>query len=322
MRNTNVGRPIMNFAVATHSGDPSSSRRSVDIDSAPILNNLPATTNQLHAPVTRIGPWTGGEPDTVFLHGLLSSPAIWKGLSQPRDPLNAIAISLPGHFPWNTSSSDTKELLMDFAFIDEYRIRIRELTDRKVRLVAHSTGALVALKIAARWPDLVEGVVLFGAFACGKTSATRSLAANAVTLPVAGSSLFRLLYDLWLHSPGLYEKGLATAMANGCHGTTSRLHELAMLHDLRRSDPEALRTVIQWLQGISVSSELQDVSVPVTVVVGALDPVVSADEQMKLAQSVRNASAIICNFGHLPMFEAPELVRRLIRQPGWISSAG
>jgi len=282
---------------------------------------LPVPASPATVPVTRIGPGHG-QPDTVFLHGLFSSNAMWRAMSQLQDPLCAIGLPLPGHFPWNTTPEVTAALLDDFAFLGAWRDSIRALTDRKVTLVAHSTGAFAALKMAALWPDLVERIVLFGAFSCGKTAAARSMSASIVTLPLAGSMVFRMLYDLWLYSPPLYDRGLATAKAAGL-GKRPRLPtERAMHADLRRCDPESLRAVVRWLRATSIVEDIAGISVPATVVVGMTDPVVGAREQIELARALPHGTAVICDAGHLPMFEAPDLVRRLVRHSRSFSRAG
>ena len=282
---------------------------------------LPVPASSATVPVTRIGPGHG-EPDTVFLHGLFSSNAMWRAMSRLQDPINAIALPLPGHFPWNTTPGETAALLNDFAFLEAWREGIRALTDRKVTLVAHSTGAFAALKMAALWPDLVERIVLLGGFSCGVTAAARSGAASYVTLPLAGSMVFRMLYELWLYSPSLYDRGLATAKAAGLGKRPHLPTERAMLADLRRCNPESLRAVVRWLRTTSIARDIAGITVPATVVVGMADPVVAAREQIELARALPRGTAIICNVGHLPMFEAPELVRRLVTQPKWISRAG
>ena len=282
---------------------------------------LPVPASPATVPVTGIGPGNG-EPYTVFLHGLFSSNAMWRGISRLQDPLHAIALPLPGHFPWNTTPEETAALLEDFVFLEAWREAIRARTDRKVTLAAHSTGAFAALKMAALWPDLVERIVLFGAFSSGVTAAARSASASIVTLPFAGGMLFRMLYELWLHSPSLYDRGLATAKAADFGKRPHLPTERAMLTDLRRSNPESLRAVVRWLRTTSIVEDIAGISVPATVVVGMTDPVVGAREQIELARALPRGTAVICNVGHLPMFEAPELVRRLVTPPEWISRAG
>ena len=77
-----------------------------------------------------------------------------------------------------------------------------------------------------------------------------------------------------------------------------------------------------WNHFTLVASALGQATVPATVVIGTTDPVVGAREQIELARALPRGTAIICDVGHLPMFEAPELVRRLVVQPKWISRAG
>lgn len=85
-----------------------------------------------------------------------------------------------------------------------------------------------------------------------------------------------------------------------------------MLRDQRRSDPEALRQVVSWLGQTSLMDDLDEIDVPVTVVVSQEDRVVNVASQLELAAALPAANAVMCHCGHLPMLESPDLVHRLV----------
>lgn len=274
--------------------------------------NLPAPVASTSVPGIRFNPLTREPVRTVFIHGVLASPAMWKGVTGGRIARSAAALPLPGHFPWAVGPAAVDALVDDFAFLSLYRDWIAREAAGPVHIVAHSAGTVVALKFAALYPEHVARLTLIGAFADGRTAATASTMARSVALPVLGGPLFQRLHSLWLTSTGWFDAGLASAkMPNAARGTLSRA-ERSMLSDLRRSDPESLRRVVLWLQRTTVEPDLAAIKAPVTLLVAQNDPVVSLDKQMALLKRLDNANAVISHVGHLPMFESADLVRRLI----------
>lgn len=279
------------------------------------LVQLPLPTADSSVPTRMFGYPDGPQPRTVFLHGVLGSSAMWKAVAAGEPTQRSIALPLPGHFPWRLDGADTAAALEDFAFLGDYRRAIRSSTNERVQIVAHSTGALVALKFASLYPELVSRLLLVGSFPCGKAAVGRSSMAMGTLLPLIGSPLFLALYHAWLHSPDTFALGLATAKAAVAKteaDPASARSEQDMLRDLRRSDPEALRQVVGWLGRTSVAEDLSHIEVPVTVLVSQDDRVVDARYQLELAATLPFANAAVCRCGHLPMLESPELMRRLV----------
>ncbi|WP_223385680.1 alpha/beta fold hydrolase [Oricola cellulosilytica] len=255
---------------------------------------------------------------SVLLHGVVSSISLWRTLirSMPRERF--LALPLPGHHPWTTDATETARLLKDFGFIESYRDAILAHAHGSVHLIAHSTGAIAALKLAARYPEVVSRLTLLGAFPCGRNAVARSPMARGVIAPLIGAPLFSTLFKIWLNSESTYRYGLSTAMAADAQSEASG-RDRSMMWDLRRSDPEALRQVVAWLSKTSVTSELPRIDTPVTVVVSQNDRVVDPKDQLTLLRELRNANAVLCNAGHLPMIETPELLRNLIQPSGEIN---
>lgn len=273
---------------------------------------LPTPIDEPCAPFRMLGYPTGPAPRTAFLHGVLCSNALWRPLARQALHERSVALPLPGHFPWALDGPRTAGVLSGSAFLEAYRRIILDLCDGPVRIVAHSTGALVAMKFAARFPELVSRLILVGAFPCGRDEVRRSASAMSVLLPTIGSPIFRGLYRSWLHSPLTFSLGLTTTNRRGRAADGLRESDTAMLADLRRSDPAALREVVRWIARTSLIDELENIEVPVTVLVSQDDNVVDAKRQLELAARIPNATATLCHCGHLPMLEAPDLLRRVV----------
>lgn len=279
---------------------------------------LPVPAGKVSPPVRIPGGPSGPAPRTVFLHGVLASTSIWTPVASGFDAEPSLVLPLPGHFPWILDDRETASVLRDFAFLDGYRRVIEDTATQPVQIVGHSTGALVALKLATLYPEIVSRIVLVGSFPCGETAIRRSSMAPAVLLPFLGSPLFHTLYRIWLHSPDTFTRGLATAMAPGVRELSPQAlrSEKMMLSDLRRSIPEALRQVVDWLRSASLADCLGAIDVPVTVVVSQSDPVADPAGQLDLARKLPNSNAVVCNAGHLPMLETPQLLRRILFSAG------
>lgn len=257
-----------------------------------------------------------GNPDktdagAVLLHGVVSSISLWRNLARSMPEERFLALPLPGHHPWTTDGQETARLLDDFGFIEKYRDAILAHSEGPAHIIAHSTGAIVALKLAARYPDVVSKLTLLGAFPCGRNAVARSPMARGVIAPLVGAPLFSALFQIWLNSETTYQYGLATAMSADTQYRAGG-DERSMMWDLRRSDPEALRQVVTWLSKTSVIDDLSMIDTPVTIVVSQNDRVVDPTDQLTLLKELRNANAVLCNAGHLPMLETPELLRNLI----------
>jgi pimeloyl-ACP methyl ester carboxylesterase len=264
-------------------------------------------------PVTWLGPAgrdgaPDGAPDGVpvaFLHGLFATNAMWRtpGLGALVSRRPAVALPLPGHHPWHLPPADLAGLLRDDRLATAYAEALRRtFGGRPVRLVGHSTGALVALEIARLHPDLVAGVCIVGALRSGRLPGCRSLVRELACLPALGPAAFRLMLGAWLATPRTFSAGLRSAMASA--GPLEAIPG-AVLHDLRQSDPRSLHAMALWLRRWPGLAAPDTVDAPVFSVICAGDPVVHPMQQLALARALRRGRAVVLPSGHLPMIEQP-----------------
>lgn len=278
---------------------------------------LPTVGDATAVPAVRFNPLSTKPVRTVFIHGVLASTSMWKSVVAGDLADEAAALPLPGHFPWAIDAEAAGRAFDDLRFLEAYRDWLADAAAGPVHIVAHSAGSVAALKFAALHPDRVGHLTLLGTFGDGPSAVAASLMARTVTLPLVGRPLFERLHRLWLQSADWYNAGLATAKPPPPGPSDQPVRppsraERAMLADLRRSDPEALRRAVLWLQQTSVREELAGITTPATVLVCQDDPVVSLDKQMDIVRSLPNATAVVSHVGHLPMFEAPDVLRRII----------
>ena len=97
----------------------------------------------------------GTGPLTLALHGLGASSAYWDPLAQHLPGRRVVAPDLLGFGRSPAPEASAYDL-------DAHLAGLEALLVEPGTIVAHSTGCLVALGAAARWPDLVQTLVLTG----------------------------------------------------------------------------------------------------------------------------------------------------------------
>ena len=94
----------------------------------------------------------------VFLHGAGLGGWIWKDVLPLID-----APTLAVDFPYREAPFDQRKQLTLEDYTKEVMKQIQQLQTEKIILVAHSLGGVVALKVAAKLGDRLEGLVGVGA---------------------------------------------------------------------------------------------------------------------------------------------------------------
>ena len=275
-------------------------------------------TDDLLPPLSPLGAGGGGGAGeaVVFCHGFLASRALWRDVAAD-DALagaEAVCAPLPGHFPWTPTPSQTARLMEGDRLLDAYCAAIaRRFPGRRLRLVGHSTGALLALEIARRRPDLVRSVFVAAALGDGALEGRYSLMARLASAPLLGQVASRLLLARWLVDERRFLRGLDSALSRAEAGAARDWpHARAMLEDLRRSEPLAMRRFGLWLLKRSLFLHLKEVRASVFVMVCAADPVVPPDHQLRLIRRLPNARAIVTDSGHVPMLAKRAMFRRAL----------
>lgn len=167
-----------------------------------------------------------------------------------------------------------------------------------VSIVAQSMGGDVALRVAARRPDLVRAMVLIGSSACAE--------------PPENLEAFRPIADA-VEVSGLQGEVLDTTMAI-MFGETSRADPskaavVALWHERIASLPPQLCHAIRGvIEREDVTALLPDIDVPVLVVSGTEDiarPPAWADE---VVAGLQKAELLrLDGVGHSPVLEAPDV---------------
>ncbi|MDR0908115.1 MAG: alpha/beta hydrolase [Rikenellaceae bacterium] len=131
----------------------------------------------------RIGDTVEGKRTVVLLHGYLESLNVWDdfaGLIQPH--VRVVAPDLPGH-----GISEVKGPVHTMEFLaDTVHAALTELGVAKCTLVGHSMGGYVALAFAAKYPEMLDGLVLFSSTPNPDSEAKKEAREREVAIIEAG----------------------------------------------------------------------------------------------------------------------------------------
>lgn len=182
-------------------------------------------------------------------------------------------------------------------------------------MVGSSTGGMVALLYALRYPQAMLGMILVGTAASYRfftgslydprhphatriVEAYRSLAAGE---PDSVERYARLVWTLSVANP-------------------------SRTPPPRRATPfskERLQAFVQHLRGFDIEDDLARITVPVLVISGRHDPQCPIENSERIAARIPHAQLVICEHsGHFPYIEEPDIFRatisRFAREHGFV----
>ncbi len=239
---------------------------------------------------------TGGKafdaslPTVVFLHGAGNDHTAWAQHDRwfANHGYNVLAPDLPGH------GRSAGALLASIAEMAEWTASFFDAAGAKTaKLIGHSMGSLIALELAARYPEKVSGLVLVG------TSSAMAVGPDLLKAAEANDHAAIDMVSIW----GLgHAAGLGGSLAPGLwmHGGMQRLLERCrdgvLFNDLAACNA--------YQNAVAAASTIK---VPATLVLGERDMMTPAKAGRALAAAIPNARTVVLRgAGHMMMAERPD----------------
>jgi pimeloyl-ACP methyl ester carboxylesterase len=279
----------------------------------------------------RLGVVVGNEHVTgtpvIFLHGILGSVNFWPPLLPPSMYLNRrwYSVSLPGHFPALFPRNPRPEDTMPDHLTDLLGETIRHLVGNEaVGLVGWSTGACLALLLAARRPWQVRSVLSLSGFARGRWHGVLGLLQKLARRNALGRFAFRSsLRTMTAHDTLFrWSYGLAAARARSLWSSPTGRRVLAAIRpDAARHDLSAIQLLFARIHTWDVTDRLRTMRVPVIIAGGDRDPIIPYEHTRTLADLVPGARLVtFAGTGHTFFAECPEEFHACLQT--WLDELG
>ena len=250
---------------------------------------------------------TGSGPETIlFVHGLMLPSESWE---RQRDFFSRTHRVVTFDLRGQGRSERTRDRL-DLDSITEDTISLIEtLKIHPCHVTGFSMGAFIALRLAARRPDLVRSLILIGASADSEEPGNVPRYTMMIALVMAfgtrpiADRLMRILFG-------------DTFLADPAH-LPERIRWRAIIEGLPRS---IARAALGSASRKAIWGELGKISAPTLVISGTEDRPVRPSQSKALADVIVGAVFVpVPDTGHAVMIERPEVCNKLMRD--WINFA-
>lgn len=240
----------------------------------------------------RIGDTLKGDRVVVLLHGYLESLNVWDdftGLIQPYT--RVIAPDIPGH-----GISEIKGEVHSMEFLaDVIHGALKESGVEKCTVAGHSMGGYVALALAAKYPKMLDGLVLFSSTPNPDSPEKREMREREVQVVLGGKKelLSRTL-------PG---KGFAAENRTKFADAIEDLAEQVML-----TEDEGIVALLRGMEERPDMNEmLRNLKVPQMFILGRKDEYITPEIADAMIGNHPQAKVVwLENSGHMGFIEEPQ----------------
>lgn len=246
------------------------------------------------------GPGSTGET-IAFSHGLLWGTELFAPqIAALRGRYRCVAWDHRGQ---GRSGPDHRHCIgMELVWQDAVRV-LQTVVGGPVHLCGLSMGGFVAMRMAARRPDLVRSLML--------------LETSSDPEPMENVARYRLLTKMTrLFGPKILKNKIAPIMlGKAILADPARRAELATFVDLMARRRDIWRAVNGVVDRAGIHDELARITVPTLVVVGDEDVATPRPKAERIAGAIRGATLVtIPRAGHSSTVEEPALVTAAIEQ--------
>jgi len=234
----------------------------------------------------------GNGPSIVFIHGFLEDHSIWDNFVAKLSPnYQVLAVDLPGS---GKSSVFAESHSMEFMAEMVNLILEKEKINKSI-VVGHSMGGYVALALAEKYPNKLEGIVLFHSHAAaddeqGKINRNRTIEVVKNNHKDFINSFIHLLFADG--NQQLFSKEIAGLQALASNASAESV--IANLSGMRDREDK--------------TNFLSEFSEPVFFIIGKQDSRITFDKIVTQISIPKNCEALILEgVGHMGFIEAEEI---------------
>ncbi len=268
---------------------------------------LGAVTEQVH--VVQFG---AGDRNFVVWHSYDSVNRFyeWRSLKMCGQ---VTLVGLPGHGPVQGINPEYDNRWPANHFIDVGVEVVKKLSlGTSLTLVGHSTGAQVALGVASRLPDIVDGLVLINPLVWLPVNKISRWMINSSFWPLVGSIVLRRQYHLKRRSIESYLEGIRSIVGDreSFYGNPRILGYVKGGHeDYKQTSLKTLVNTVRVLAQSDLRLLLSDrqLITPALIVHGEVDPVCPVSQARWLHRHLPNAKLVVLpGVGHIGYGEREE----------------
>lgn len=230
-----------------------------------------------------------GEP-LLLLHGYTDTSRSWSVMAPHLNGYRLIIPDQRGH-----GAADAPECCYGpTQFAHDAKLLMDSLGLKRAAVAGHSLGSMVAMAMAADYPERVSAIVLIGSTALAPVKPGAWLYDQVVALkfPLDRSTAFMREWH-----PSNQPTSVDPAFAE------------AVMEDILLIRPHVWRGVMRELMQLPVARHAHDVKARVLILSGGKDPLFPAEHHAALLKAFPNAEAhVFPEQGHSPNWEQPAAV--------------
>ena len=232
------------------------------------------------------------KPSILLMHGSGLTHIVWSLHEQfyATQGYNVLSVDLPGH-----GNSEGPSLKSIEEISDWIKSLMNVLDINKLIIIGHSQGSLVGIDFAARYPNLINGLVL-----------------------VAGSYKMPVNQDLINYAEAGDEKAVLLMMKWGYEGSKAFIggNPVKKIINSSRDIREILAVDLNACNNYKGGKEsLEKINCPTLCIFGDLDKMVPLEVGNKMASMIKNSKKKIISYcGHMIIFEKAFEMRKIVKE--------
>ncbi len=232
------------------------------------------------------------KPSILLMHGSGLTHIVWSLHEQfyASQGYNVLSVDIPGH-----GNSEGPSLKSIKEISDWIKSLMNTLNISKIIIAGHSQGSLVGIDFAARYPNLLNSLIL-----------------------VAGSYKMPVNQDLIDFAEAGDEKAITLMMKWGYEGSKAFIggNPVKKIINSSREIREVLAVDLNACNNYNDGAEfLKKINCPTLCIFGELDKMVPVKAGLKMAEQIKNSKTkIIPECGHMIIFEKAFEMRKLVKE--------